>query len=109
VLPRKVEKLLVTHHDIVQVAMFEIPDEYYGEELVAWIRLHAGGVPSVEAVREHCKGHMAHLKIAKHIRFVEEFPMTITGKVRKFRMRVTELFLTASRNRDDVNPTRRVL
>jgi fatty-acyl-CoA synthase len=64
-----------------------VPDEYYGEEIMAWIQLHAGETATEEEIREFCKDHIAHFKIPKYIRFVEEFPMTVTGKLQKFRMR----------------------
>jgi fatty-acyl-CoA synthase len=65
-----------------------VPDEKYGEELCAWIRMKDGATPlTVEAVREFCTGQLAHYKIPKYVKVVEEFPMTVTGKVRKIEMR----------------------
>ena len=70
--------------------MFGIPDERYGEELVAWVRLHQGAQLDEAGVREFCRGRIAHFKIPRYIRFVDEFPMTVTGKLQKFRMREAE-------------------
>ncbi len=91
--PAEIEEFLSTHPDIAQVAVFGIPDEYYGEELVAWIQRHAGSTLDEAAVRDYCKGQIAHFKIPRRIRFVEEFPMTVTGKLQKFRMREAEVEL----------------
>jgi len=85
--PREIEEFLFTHPKVAQVAVFGIPDEFYGEEVMAWLQLHAGKTATEEEMREFCKGQIAHFKIPKHIWFVEEFPMTVTGKLQKFRMR----------------------
>lgn len=85
--PREIEDYLFTNPKISEVAVFGIPDEYYGEELVAWIQCHQGETLTEDQVREFCKGNIAHFKIPKYIRFVDELPMTVTGKLQKFRMR----------------------
>ena len=85
--PREIEDFLFTHPKISEVAVFGIPDEFYGEEIMAWIQLHAGETATEEEIRDYCKEQLAHFKIPKHIRFVDEFPMTVTGKLQKFRMR----------------------
>lgn len=85
--PREIEDYLFTNPKISEVAVFGIPDEYYGEELAAWIQCHQGETLTEDEVREFCKGNIAHFKIPKYIRFVDEFPMTVTGKLQKFRMR----------------------
>ena len=85
--PREIEDFLFTHPKIVGVAVFGIPDEFYGEQLMAWIQLHPGEQATAEEIRDFCRGNIAHFKIPGHIRFVEEFPMTVTGKLQKFRMR----------------------
>ncbi|HSS66136.1 MAG TPA: AMP-binding protein [Gammaproteobacteria bacterium] len=85
--PREIEDFLFTHPKVAEVAVFGIPDEYYGEAVAAWIQPHAGERLSELEIREFCKGHIAHFKIPSHIEFVEEFPMTVTGKLQKFRMR----------------------
>lgn len=85
--PREIEDFLFTHPKIAQVAVFGIPDEYYGEEVMAWVMLHPGQSMDEEELREFCRNQIAHFKIPKHIWFVDEFPMTVTGKLQKFRMR----------------------
>ncbi len=88
VYPREIEEFLYTHPDIADVAVIGVPDEKYGEEIMAWIRLKPGAAPlDVEAVREFCRGRIAHQKIPRYIKLVEDFPMTVTGKVRKVQMR----------------------
>jgi fatty-acyl-CoA synthase len=91
--PAEIEQYLFTHPDIAQVAVFGMPDDRYGEELVAWIQLHAGAQLDEPGVRNFCQGQIAHFKIPRHIRFVDEFPMTVTGKLQKFRMREAEAAL----------------
>ncbi len=85
--PREVEDFLFTHPKVAEVAVFGVPDEFYGEEVMAWIKLHAGAASTEEEIREFCKGNIAHFKVPKYVWFVEEFPMTVTGKLQKFRMR----------------------
>jgi fatty-acyl-CoA synthase len=85
--PREIEEFLFAHPKVAQVAVFGIPDEYYGEEVMAWIQLHAGETLTEDELRTYCKDQIAHFKIPKHIWFVEEFPMTVTGKLQKYRMR----------------------
>ena len=85
--PREIEDFLFTHPKIAQVAVFGIPDEFYGEEVMAWVMLHPGQSMDEEELREFCRDQIAHFKIPKHIWFVDEFPMTVTGKLQKFRMR----------------------
>jgi fatty-acyl-CoA synthase len=85
--PREIEEFLFTHPKVAQVAVFGVPDDYYGEEVMAWIQLHAGQTATEEEMREACRGRIAHYKIPRHIRFVDGFPMTVTGKLQKFRMR----------------------
>jgi fatty-acyl-CoA synthase len=74
-----------------------VPDDKYGEELMAWVKLRPGAdAPSEEDMREFCRGKIAHYKIPRYVKFVDEFPMTVTGKVRKVEMRersITELGL----------------
>ena len=85
--PREIEDFLFSHPKIAGVAVFGIPSEFYGEQVMAWIQLHPGERATEDEIRAFCKGNMAHFKIPEHIRFVEEFPMTVTGKLQKFRMR----------------------
>jgi fatty-acyl-CoA synthase len=85
--PREIEDCIFTHPKVAEVAVFGIPDEFYGEEVAAWIQLHAGTTMTEEEIRDFCSDKIAHFKIPKHIWFVREFPMTVTGKLQKFRMR----------------------
>ena len=86
--PREVEEFLYGHPDIEDVAVVGVPDERYGEELMAWIRMRKGADPlDAAAVRAFCEGRIAHHKIPRYVRISEEFPMTVTGKVRKVEMR----------------------
>lgn len=85
--PREVEEFLFTHAKVQNVQVFGIPDETYGEELCAWIILKAGCESTAAEIQEFCKGQIAHFKIPRHIRFVSELPMTVTGKAQKFLMR----------------------
>ncbi len=86
--PRELEEFLYGHPDIVDVQVVGVPDARYGEELCAWIRLREGAEPlTVESLREFCAGRLAHYKIPKYVYLAEEFPMTVTGKVRKVEMR----------------------
>ncbi|MEU8344589.1 AMP-binding protein [Spirillospora sp. NPDC048832] len=88
VYPREIEEFLYTHPDIVDAQVIGVPDEKYGEELMAWVRLREG-VPGMTAgeLRAFCEGRLAHYKIPRYVHVVEEFPMTVTGKIRKVQMR----------------------
>jgi fatty-acyl-CoA synthase len=85
--PREVEEFLYTHPQIQDVSVFGVPDEKYGEELCAWVRLKEGRQATEDDIRTFCRDQIAHFKIPRYIRFVHEFPMTVTGKVQKFLMR----------------------
>jgi len=85
--PREIEEVIFAHPKVAQVAVFGVPDDFYGEEVMAWIQLHAGESLDEEELRAFCKDRMAHFKIPRYIRQVDEFPMTVTGKLQKFRMR----------------------
>ena len=87
IFPAEIEEFLFGHPKIAQVAVFGVPDPRYGEEVMAWIQLRAGESATEQEIREYCKGRIAHYKIPKHVRFVDEFPMTVTGKLQKYRMR----------------------
>ncbi|WP_282189306.1 AMP-binding protein [Azospirillum endophyticum] len=87
--PREVEEFLYTHPDIADVQVFGVPDRQFGEQLCAWIRPKPGAALTEQQVTDFCKGAIAHYKIPKYIRFVDEFPMTVTGKIQKFVMRRT--------------------
>jgi fatty-acyl-CoA synthase len=85
--PREIEEFLYRHPKIQDVQVFGIPDEKFGEELCAWVKLRAGESLTAEEIREFCRDKIAHYKVPRHIRFVDEFPMTVTGKIQKFIMR----------------------
>jgi len=85
--PAEIEEFLFTHPKVAQVAVFGVPDERYGEEIMAWVQLHAGEAATAEELRGYCKGKIAHYKVPRHVWFVQEFPMTVTGKLQKYRMR----------------------
>ncbi len=84
--PREIEEFLYTHPAISEVQVFGIPDARMGEEVCAWIKLEEGAALTDDEVRDYCNGRITHFKVPKHIRFVDEFPMTVTGKAQKFRM-----------------------
>ena len=84
--PREIEEFLFRHPKIENVAIFGVPDEKYGEALACWIKLHEGESSDAEEIQEFCRDQIAHFKIPKHIRFVDEFPMTVTGKIQTFVM-----------------------
>jgi len=85
--PREIEDVLYTHPGVAGVAVFGVPDEYYGEQVVAWVQLHAAAKADEQELRDYCRDRLAHFKVPHHIRFVSEFPMTVTGKLQKYRMR----------------------
>ncbi|MCW2885421.1 MAG: fatty-acyl-CoA synthase [Streptosporangiaceae bacterium] len=88
VYPREIEEFLYTHPDILDAQVIGVPDATYGEELMAWIRLRPGAGPlTAGSLREFCAGRLAHYKIPRYLHLVEEFPMTVTGKIRKVEMR----------------------
>jgi fatty-acyl-CoA synthase len=89
--PREIEEFLYGHPEVEDVQVIGVPDVKYGEELCAWIRLRAGSALTEEAVREFCEGRLSRHKIPKYVRFTETFPMTITGKIQKFKMRETSI------------------
>ncbi len=89
--PREVEEFLYAHPAIEDVQVIGVPDLKYGEELCAWIRLRPGQELDADQVREYCQGKIAHYKIPRYIRFTTDFPMTVTGKVQKFKMRETSI------------------
>src|SRR6516165_3220238 len=87
VYPREVEEFLYTHPAIEDVQVIGLPDEKYGEELCAWVKLRPGAELTAEDVRAFCVGKIAHYKIPRYVHFTQDFPMTVTGKVQKFKMR----------------------
>ncbi len=103
VYPREIEEFLYTCPAIADVQVFGIPDERYGEEVCAWVILHEGAGLDEDGLREFCQGQIARYKIPRYVRFVDAFPLTVTGKVQKFRMREIE---TAERGLQAVAATR---
>jgi fatty-acyl-CoA synthase len=94
VYPREVEEFLYGHPDVVDAQVIGVPDPKYGEELMVWVKLRDGAPAlTAEALREYCTGRLAHYKIPRYVRVVDEFPMTVTGKVRKVEMREQSISL----------------
>lgn len=94
--PREIEEFLYSHPDIADVQVIGVPDPRYGEEVCAWVRMREGRTLDLEGLRAFCEGKIAHYKVPRHLKVVEDFPMTVTGKVRKVEMRTistTELGL----------------
>ena len=87
VYPREIEEFLYTHPDIVEVQVFGVPDEKYGEQVATWVQTKPGTNLSAQDIREYCSGQITHFKVPKYIKLVDEFPMTVTGKMQKFIMR----------------------
>jgi fatty-acyl-CoA synthase len=91
VYPREIEEFLYTHEAIADVQVIGVPDAKYGEELCAWVIARAGAELDEAAVRDYCRGRLAHFKVPRYVIFADEFPMTVTGKVQKFKMRETSV------------------
>ncbi|MFE1103547.1 AMP-binding protein [Nocardiopsis alba] len=92
--PREIEEVLYTHPDLLDAQVIGVPDQKYGEELMAWVRMREGAEPlTPETLRAFCQGRIAHFKIPRYVHVVDEFPMTVTGKVRKVQMREESLRL----------------
>lgn len=101
--PREIEEFLYTHPAVQDVAVVGVPDPKYIEELAAWIRLKPGQSASDEEIREFCRGNLSHFKVPKYIRFINEFPQTVTGKIQKFKIReamIQELGLDQAAKRE---------
>ncbi len=91
--PREIEEFLHTHPKVNDVYVVGLPDERFGERVLAWIRLESGEQADEAEIRDFCRAKIAHFKIPEHVRFVDEFPMTVTGKVQKFLIREKEIEL----------------
>ena len=87
VYPREIEEFLHTHDEVSDVAVIGVPDERLGEEIMAWVILAEGAAADEEGLREFCRGQIAHYKVPRHVKLVGELPMTVTGKVQKYKMR----------------------
>jgi fatty-acyl-CoA synthase len=90
VYPREVEEFLYSHPKVAEVQVVGIPDERLGEVVAAWVRLKAGESSTEEELRRFCVGKIAYFKIPQFVRFVDQFPMTVTGKIQKFKIREIE-------------------
>jgi fatty-acyl-CoA synthase len=100
VYPREIEEFLYRHPKIQDVQVIGVPDDRYGEELCAWVKLRPGVGATEDEIRGFCRDQIAHYKVPRYIRFVDEFPMTVTGKIQKFIMRertISELGLKAQK------------
>jgi fatty-acyl-CoA synthase len=87
VYPREIEEFLYSHPDVVDVQVIGVPDARYGEELMAWIKVREGATLTVDDVRAYCQGRIAHYKVPRYVHVADEFPMTVTGKIQKYKMR----------------------
>jgi fatty-acyl-CoA synthase len=85
--PREIEEFLYTHPKVADVQVVGVPDLKYGEEVMAWVKLKDGQTASPEEIRDFCRGKIAHYKVPRYVKFVTEFPMTVTGKIQKYKMR----------------------
>jgi fatty-acyl-CoA synthase len=94
VYPREIEEFLYTHPDVQDAQVIGVPDERYGEELMVWVKMREGATAlTAESLREYCAGKLAHYKIPRYVHIVDEFPMTVTGKIRKVEMRADSVKL----------------
>jgi fatty-acyl-CoA synthase len=87
VYPREIEEFLYSHPKVQDVQVIGVPDIKFGEEIMAWVRLHEGQAATEDEIRDYCRGKIAHYKIPRYVKFVDGFPMTVTGKIQKFVMR----------------------
>ena len=87
VYPREIEEFLYSHPDISDVQIIGVPDPKYGEEIMAWVKVREGAALTDDDVRAYCKSRIAHYKVPRYVRFTDEFPMTVTGKIQKYKMR----------------------
>ena len=87
VYPREIEEFLYSHPQVQDVQVVGVPDAKFGEELCAWVVAKPGQSLAEDDIRAFCKGKIAHYKVPRYIRFVAEFPMTVTGKIQKFKIR----------------------
>ena len=87
VFPKEVEDFLYTHPKIADVQVIGVPNRKYGEEVMAWVKLKPGTSATAEELKDYCKGQIAYFKTPTYFKFVDNFPMTVTGKIQKFKMR----------------------
>ena len=94
VYPREVEEFLYTHPAVADVQVIGVPDSKYGEEIMAWVKLTEKtdrATVSEQSIRDFCRGKIAHFKVPRYVKFADDFPMTVTGKIRKVEMRETSI------------------
>lgn len=84
--PREIEEVLIHHPDVAEAYVVGVPDERFGEELCAWVKLSKENC-QIEDIKNFCRSNLAHFKVPKYVLFVREFPLTVTGKIQKFKMR----------------------
>jgi fatty-acyl-CoA synthase len=101
--PREIEDFLRSHPDVTDVSVIGVPDERYGEELMAWVQLRPGAELDVDEIKDFCRGRIAHYKVPRYLRVTDEFPLTVTGKIQKYRMR--EIAIVELDLRDQVRAT----
>jgi fatty-acyl-CoA synthase len=87
VYPREIEEFLYAHPAVADIQVIGVPDEKYGEEIMAWVRLKDGQSACADDLRDFCRGKIAHFKIPRYWKLVDTFPMTVSGKVQKFKLR----------------------
>jgi fatty-acyl-CoA synthase len=87
IFPREVEEFLFTHPKIAEAYIIGVPDGYYGEQVMAWVKLKSGHAMNTADLQGFCHGKIMDYKIPRYVKFVDDFPKTVTGKVQKFRMR----------------------
>jgi fatty-acyl-CoA synthase len=87
VYPREIEEFLYAHEDVADVQVIGVPDERYGEAVMAYVKLRDGAGADAGALREHCRDRIAHYKVPKYVEAIDEFPMTVTGKIQKYKLR----------------------
>ncbi|MBI4578091.1 MAG: AMP-binding protein, partial [Planctomycetes bacterium] len=85
--PREIEEFLYTHPKVEEVQVVGVPDVKYGEQVLAWIKLRSGETATVEEIQEFCRRSLARFKTPHYVKFVDAFPMTVTGKIQKYRIR----------------------
>ncbi len=91
VYPREIEEYLYTHPDVVEVQVIGVPDAKFGEQVAAWVQVREGAALTPDDIKDYCRGKIAHFKVPHYVVFVDEFPMTVTGKVQKYQMRETTI------------------
>jgi fatty-acyl-CoA synthase len=91
VYPREIEEFLHTHPKVMDVQVIGVPDRKYGEEIAAWVRLREGETATAGELRDFCRDRIAHFKVPRYFKFVDDFPATVTGKVKKFEMRARSI------------------